>query len=105
MSIRFISSPFSWPVALVLSLSTSLASAQAAAPPTAPTTPAATPPVFRSVLEGYQPYTDEKAIPWKEANDRVGRIGGWREYAKEAQQADMQDAAAKPDPHAGHAKP
>ena len=45
----------------------------------------------------------EKAF--KEANDEAGRIGGWREYAKEARQAQKPDAAAKPDPHAGHAKP
>ena len=65
----------------------------------------AAPPAYRSALEGYQPYTDEKTVNWKEANDNAGRIGGWREYAKEARQAQTPDAAAKPDPHAGHAKP
>jgi hypothetical protein len=39
---------------------------------------------YRSALEGYRPFTDEKPIPWKQANDTVGRIGGWRAYAKEA---------------------
>lgn len=43
---------------------------------------------FRSALEGYQPYTDEKIVNWKEANDVVGRIGGWRAYAKEAREPD-----------------
>ncbi len=28
---------------------------------------------------------DEKVIPWTDANNTVGRIGGWRAYAKEAQ--------------------
>lgn len=79
----------------------------------------AAPPAYRSAFEGYQPYTEEKPVNWKEANDSVGRIGGWREYAKEAQQPDPGSAApaapapapapaadsAKPDPHAGHAKP
>ncbi|WP_309678600.1 hypothetical protein [Polaromonas sp.] len=80
---------------------------------------ASAPPAFHSALEGYQSYTEEKTVDWKEANDGVGRIGGWREYAKQAQQPDKGDAAsaastttaapaaasAKPDPHAGHAKP
>jgi hypothetical protein len=39
---------------------------------------------YRSTLEGYQPFTDEKIVPWKQANDGVGKIGGWRAYAKEA---------------------
>ena len=47
---------------------------------------------YRSTLEGYQPFTDEKILPWKQANDTVGKIGGWRAYAKEAH-----DATAKGD--------
>ena len=30
-------------------------------------------------------FADEKVLPWKEANDKVAEIGGWRAYAKEAQ--------------------
>lgn len=66
---------------------------------------APTPPEYRSAFEGYKPYTDEKMLSWKEANDRVGGIGGWRVYAKEAQEPAAPGPAAKPDPHAGHAKP
>jgi hypothetical protein len=40
----------------------------------------------RAPLAGYQPFSDEKVVSWKEANDTVGRIGGWREYARESQQ-------------------
>ena len=47
---------------------------------------AAAPVGFQSVLEGYKPYTDEKIVNWKAANDSVGQIGGWRTYAKEAAQ-------------------
>lgn len=74
---------------------------------TAPTAPAptqkapvtqATAPAFQSAFEGYKPYTDEKILNWKEANDVVGRIGGWRAYAKEA-------AQAAPDAQAEHGKP
>ena len=39
---------------------------------------------FKSAFEGYQPYTDDKAGNWKEANDTTARVGGWRAYAKEA---------------------
>lgn len=44
--------------------------------------------VYRSTLAGYLVFPDEKLGSWKEANDEVGRIGGWRAYAKEAQQLD-----------------
>jgi len=97
---------------VLLSALPALALAQAApasASSAAPANPAAasspTPPEYRSAFEGYQPYTDEKTLSWKEANDRIGSIGGWRVYAKEAQEPATPDAAAKPDPHAGHAKP
>ena len=79
------------------------ASAQSPAPSASATQ--AAPAAYRSALEGYRPYTDEKTVNWKEANDKAGRIGGWREYAKEARQPQAPEAAAKPDPHAGHAKP
>lgn len=38
---------------------------------------------YASVLSGYRAYADEPIQSWREANDRVGRIGGWRAYAKE----------------------
>ncbi len=47
-----------------------------------------TPAGFQSAFEGYKPYTDEKTGNWVEANDTVGKIGGWRVYAKEARQPD-----------------
>lgn len=68
---------------------------------------------FRSAFEGYKPYTDEKTIDWKRANDNVGKIGGWREYAREASQPDTAAGPAvtpakadpKADPKSGSAKP
>ena len=39
---------------------------------------------FKSVFEGYQPFTDDPAGRWRQANDTTARIGGWRAYAKEA---------------------
>ena len=45
----------------------------------------ALPPItFKSAFEGYQPFTDDPAGRWREANDTTARIGGWRAYAKEA---------------------
>lgn len=40
---------------------------------------------FDSVLSRYKPMTDQKLGSWREANDTVTRIGGWRTYLKEAQ--------------------
>ena len=31
---------------------------------------------------------DDQPLAWREANDAVARIGGWRVYAREAQQPD-----------------
>ena len=107
MTIRFFLNPPAWLALLVLPLWTSIAPAQTPAPAAA--LPQAAPAAFRSALEGYQPYIDEKIVPWKEANDNVGRIGGWREYAKQAAQAapgpQTPDAVAKPVPPAGPSKP
>lgn len=33
---------------------------------------------FESVLSRYKPMTDQKLGSWREANDTVTRIGGWR---------------------------
>lgn len=45
------------------------------------------PPAWRSAFDGYQPYAEPALTPWRESNDTVGRIGGWRVYAREAQEA------------------
>lgn len=41
--------------------------------------------VYRSAWSSYRPFTDEKVISWKDANDEVRRIGGWRAYLRESQ--------------------
>ena len=67
------------PWALVL-----LAGTVAAQSPAALTQPAMpTRLQYTSTLSGYQAYADEPVQSWREANDRVGRIGGWKVYAKE----------------------
>lgn len=72
-----------------------------------------------SAFEGYQPFAEAPLTPWRESNDTVGRIGGWRAYAREAQGADASVPAralppvapgaalpaapsVKPAPSAGH---
>ena len=59
---------------------------------------------YESVFARYKSYRDEKTGAWREANETVERVGGWRAYAREAQQPDSTTPAApaKPDPHAGH---
>ena len=110
MIIRFDSSLHAALVVLMASLWTTQAIAQiSAVPPVKPVVPTATAEAaslpYRSALEGYQHYTEEKTVNWKEANDATARIGGWREYAKEASQTQAQEGAAKPDSGATPPKP
>ena len=93
----------------ILSLS-GAAVAQAPAPPSAVADVSqASISTYRSAFDGYKPYTDDKLLNWKDANDTTGRIGGWRVYAKEAQQPDAKtpthDMATMPEPKAGDGKP
>ena len=76
--------------------------------------------VYESALANYVRMAELKPIPWREANDTVTRIGGWRVYAREAQQPETPLLAAPPappptppraapgapaSPHAGHRAP
>ncbi|ABM39826.1 hypothetical protein [Polaromonas naphthalenivorans] len=94
---------------LAASLGAMQASAQAPATAPAQPGPAAMAedgqPSYRSALEGYLPYKDEKIVNWKETNDIAGQIGGWRAYAKEASQGQSPDNAAKPASSTAPAKP
>ncbi|MDP3819880.1 MAG: hypothetical protein Q8R33_00245 [Burkholderiales bacterium] len=77
---------------------------------------------YRSSFEPYRRMDDGKPISWREANDTVARIGGWRVYVREAQQAEPTPEAktagpaasgsagnttARPMPagHTGHQRP
>ena len=58
---------------------------------------AGVPPVtYRSAFAGYRPNVEEKVGSWKDTNDSVGRIGGWRAYAKEAREPDAPAEGNKP---------
>lgn len=97
-----------WWLAIVPSLTAAAACAQPAA--ASSNTGAAAPPSatvsFQSALQGYQPFRDEPVRPWKDANDTVGKIGGWRAYAKEAAEPARAspEASESPKPSTGHGK-
>jgi hypothetical protein len=59
---------------------------------------------FESVFDGYKPYVHQAPAPWRQSVDRVGEVGGWRAYAREA--AEPEDSGAQhgaPEtPHSGH---
>lgn len=98
----FHSSPAGW-LALLSAFAALSVSAQ----------PAPTVLTYKSALEGYRPFADEKSIPWKEANETVYRRGGWQAYAKEAAEGAPPTAAESskgaaadaPASHQGHAMP
>ncbi len=72
-----------------------------------PLDPKASVPAMRysSSLAQHRSGGDAKPVSWKEANDAVARIGGWRVYAREAQQSDpastAKPATAAPTPNPG----
>ena len=58
-----------------------------------PQAPAATEPV---VFANYQAYADAPVLPWRESNDRVRQVGGWRAYARQAQSGEASDGTGSP---------
>lgn len=82
------------------------------------TTTEISPLYFRSTYTHYQKFSETPILSWREANDAVEKIGGWRFYAKEVTLPDAADAStdhknrpqvkepAKPStsttPHSGH---
>jgi hypothetical protein len=57
---------------------------------------------FTSSFANYHPFTEQPVLPWREANDTVRQIGGWRAYAKEVLQP---EPTATPAPAAVGVKP
>ena len=89
---------------LITGLLSAQAQAQGQAQAQAPATPRADPldakaqiPAVRyeSAFAQFRRIGDDKPVKWREANDAVARIGGWRVYARETQQPDPA-AAEKP---------
>ena len=42
---------------------------------------------YESSFAQFRRIGDDKPVAWREANDAVARIGGWRVYAREASQS------------------
>lgn len=55
---------------------------------------------FESVFDGYQSYRHQSVAPWKESNERVGEVGGWRAYAREAAEPEGSEAPPRSGPDA-----
>ena len=81
----------------------SSAAAQRAAPNFMPVSGAGRATPYQSAFEGYRAFREQPVGPWRQANDLVGRIGGWQAYAREG--AASAAAVAPSGVHAGHAKP
>lgn len=73
------------------------ASAPRSGTPDALNAQAAVPPLrHESAFTGYRRHTEATPIDWKDANDTVTRIGGWRAYAREATLPAAAPPKAKP---------
>lgn len=43
--------------------------------------------IYQSPFADYRPLGEDTDTPWRDANETVGKIGGWRAYAREAAEA------------------
>jgi hypothetical protein len=77
-----------WALSVGLAFSTSVAFAQEAALPEAQKLK------YKSVFSQYQGFKEQAVLPWRESNEVVQKIGGWRAYAEEARRPDAIDKAA-----------
>lgn len=82
--------------ASVLSWWPLLLAAGAAGPAGAQPDPAPASPAYRSAFEDYRPWGEQAVASWKDTNDTVGRIGGWKAYAQEASGGTLPRAAPEP---------
>ena len=105
------SSHIRWLLPAMVALATAAAAAQGT--PSSPSAPPAADPldatakvaplVHQSALASYNRLGESAPLPWREANDRVGRIGGWRAYAREANAPDTPDTPTRTPPAAAAA--
>lgn len=61
-------------------------------------------PPYQSVFGGYQSYKEQPVSSWREVNDEVEKIGGWRAYAGEARQIEADQVEGKNQPDVVPAK-
>ncbi|MFN5810677.1 MAG: hypothetical protein ACK44R_05800 [Burkholderiales bacterium] len=58
--------------------------------------------VYQSSFKNYQRYSASDIEAWKQANDTVKDIGGWREYAKEIAQDPITEPSSANPSHGAH---
>ena len=63
------------------------------------------PVVYSSPFSGYRRYADGEVGPWRAVNDEVGRIGGWKVYARESYEAAEAEKRQAADPGSPPAAP
>lgn len=51
---------------------------------------------YESAFKDYRRYADEPVASWTGSNDVVGKIGGWRAYARESGAARNEPSTAPP---------
>lgn len=54
---------------------------------------------YESALSTYQSYSNQPVQSWRDANEHVGNIGGWRTYLREAATEDASESDAPPSLH------
>lgn len=57
--------------------------------------------VYQSSFQNYQRYATSDIQPWKQSNDTVKDIGGWRAYAKEITQEPSAQPSTSGHSHGG----
>ena len=57
---------------------------------------------YQSSFQNYQRYSSTPIQSWKQANDTVKDIGGWRAYAREVTQDQDPKASTPVHSHGGH---
>ena len=89
-----------WLLSAGLLLSASMAHAQPTfgAVATAPKTIASeeAPFQYQSAFSHYHLFNVQPLLPWRENNDTVGKIGGWRFYAREGTQPNSDSTPLEP---------
>jgi hypothetical protein len=90
------SNPCTAASAVLLATIASVVAAQTAKapPPAASAASGAEISAYRSAFDGYRAFSEQPLDAWREANDRVGQIGGWQVYAREAQGGAMGGSAS-----------
>lgn len=89
---------FHWlvPVALTMAMPMAFAqpSTESATPDSKSAAPSSVTLSYRSAFADYRAYSEQPVASWREANDKVDQIGGWRAYAREASQPEPVPAPA-----------